>query len=121
MYREKTYAASNGLIVVLVLIVAILGTLALMVNEFQAARHLTGIVATLALIVECFLLGGLFIVHPNEAKALVLFGTYKGTDRNTGLRWGGRCRRYSNKPALACPIHLVMRRGSKRALRRFVT
>lgn len=102
MYREKPYAASNGLIVVLVLIVAILGTLALMVNEFQAERHLTGIAATLAVIVECFLLGGLFIVHPNEAKALVLFGTYKGTVKKDGF-W------FANPFLTKTPISLRVR------------
>ena len=102
MYREKTYAASNGLIVVLVLIVAILGTLALMVNEFQAERHYTGILVTLGLVVECFLLGGLFIVHPNEAKALVLFGTYKGTVKKDGF-W------FANPFLTKTPISLRIR------------
>ena len=36
----------------------------------------------------CFVgLFGLFTVSPNEAKVLQLFGTYKGTVREPGLRW----------------------------------
>lgn len=34
-----------------------------------------------------FLLFGLYIVQPNEAIILSLFGDYRGTDRNPGLRW----------------------------------
>ena len=40
----------------------------------------------------CLILGllaiiGLFIVNPNEAIALLLFGSYKGTCRDNGFRW----------------------------------
>ena len=30
---------------------------------------------------------GFYLINPNEAAAIQLFGTYKGTDRETGLRW----------------------------------
>ncbi len=33
----------------------------------------------------CF--AGLFMVHPNQARVLTLFGTYVGSARETGLRW----------------------------------
>ena len=33
------------------------------------------------------LLRGLFVVEPNQAKVLVLFGSYVGTVRTSGLRW----------------------------------
>lgn len=39
------------------------------------------------LFVGVFLLFGLYIVQPNEAIILSLFGDYRGTDRNPGLRW----------------------------------
>ncbi len=85
MYREKTYPASNGLVALLVLIVLTLGALAVMVNEFQADRHVNGLVATVALVIISIAFGGLFIVNPNEAKALVLFGSYKGTVKTDGF------------------------------------
>jgi len=34
-----------------------------------------------------FLLSGLYMLQPNEAALLSLFGQYKGTDRSEGLRW----------------------------------
>ena len=34
-----------------------------------------------------FVLSGLYMLQPNEAAILLLFGAYKGTDRTEGLRW----------------------------------
>jgi regulator of protease activity HflC (stomatin/prohibitin superfamily) len=38
-------------------------------------------------VLALILLGGLFIINPNEAAALLLFGAYKGTTRENGLRY----------------------------------
>lgn len=54
---------------------------------FQADRPLLGLLHGAGVMVSFVMLGGLFIVHPNEAKALVLFGTYKGSVRQDGFWW----------------------------------
>jgi regulator of protease activity HflC (stomatin/prohibitin superfamily) len=33
------------------------------------------------------ILSGFYMINPNEAAAIQLFGAYKGTDRSEGLRW----------------------------------
>src|SRR3546814_8540149 len=33
------------------------------------------------------ILGGFYLINPNEAAAIQLFGSYKSTDRTPGLRW----------------------------------
>jgi regulator of protease activity HflC (stomatin/prohibitin superfamily) len=33
------------------------------------------------------ILPGFYMLQPNQAAAVTLFGSYKGTDRSTGLRW----------------------------------
>ena len=38
-------------------------------------------------VLALILLGGLFVINPNEAAALLLFGAYKGTTRENGLRY----------------------------------
>ena len=43
----------------------------------------TGLSA-LALVV---LASGFYMIQPNQAAAITLFGSYRGSDRNTGLRW----------------------------------
>lgn len=34
-----------------------------------------------------FVLCGFYLLQPNQAAAILLFGDYRGTDRTTGLRW----------------------------------
>ncbi|MBX3595702.1 SPFH domain-containing protein [Sphingomonas sp.] len=34
-----------------------------------------------------FIAPGFYLLQPNQAAAILLFGDYKGTDRTTGLRW----------------------------------
>jgi regulator of protease activity HflC (stomatin/prohibitin superfamily) len=41
----------------------------------------------LLILIEIFLMVGVFIVNPNEAKVLQFFGDYVGTAKNPGLRW----------------------------------
>ena len=36
---------------------------------------------------SCSSLCGFYLLQPNQAAAILLFGDYKGTDRTTGLRW----------------------------------
>jgi regulator of protease activity HflC (stomatin/prohibitin superfamily) len=38
-------------------------------------------------IAGAFVLAGMYMLQPNEAAILLLFGAYKGTDRTEGLRW----------------------------------
>ncbi|MFZ6719124.1 SPFH domain-containing protein [Undibacterium sp. Ji49W] len=47
-----------------------------------------GVLLRLAVVVVgIFILTGLYMLQPNEAALLSLFGQYKGTDRSEGLRW----------------------------------
>ena len=39
------------------------------------------------LVIAIFLFCGLFIVNPNEAKVMLLFGSYKGTIKKNGFFW----------------------------------
>jgi regulator of protease activity HflC (stomatin/prohibitin superfamily) len=34
-----------------------------------------------------FIAAGFYMIQPNQAAAITLFGSYRGTDRNHGLRW----------------------------------
>ena len=85
MYREKQYPASSGLVVLLSLLtVAIIAFLSIVRNA-QADRPGIVFLSVLVLVVSLFCLGGLFIVNPNEAKVLVLFGKYVGTVKQDGF------------------------------------
>lgn len=57
---------------------------------FQAVKQVSpiGIFLTIfAAIVILFCFAGFFMVHPNQARVLQLFGKYVGSVRETGLRW----------------------------------
>jgi SPFH domain / Band 7 family len=41
----------------------------------------------LSLVALLILASGFYMIQPNQAAAITLFGSYRGTDRNTGLRW----------------------------------
>lgn len=40
-----------------------------------------------AALLFAFVSAGFYFLQPNQAAAILLFGSYKGTDRTTGLRW----------------------------------
>lgn len=44
-------------------------------------------VLVVSAILGTIILSGFYMINPNEAAAIQLFGSYKGTDRNEGLRW----------------------------------
>jgi len=85
VYRESQYPAAPGLLVLLVLIVALLGAIALFITAIRSDSGSMAAAAVTLMVVSTFYLAGLFVVHPNEAKALVLFGKYKGSVKRDGL------------------------------------
>ena len=88
--REVPAATQSGYVMLLVS----LGLAALAVWLFLGAiapdPEVDGtlmIAAGAAGLVSLLILTGFYMINPNEAAAIQLFGAYKGTDRNEGLRW----------------------------------
>ncbi|MDQ7005961.1 MAG: SPFH domain-containing protein [Acidobacteriota bacterium] len=80
----------NGLPGVPVLVLGIIALTAAVLGMLRMIliQAVPGIIAGGVLIVlVVFLLAGLFMVAPNEGKVLQLFGDYRGTAREPGLRW----------------------------------
>jgi len=55
--------------------------------QVKAAGPTALLFAVPLLLVGLLVLAGLYMLQPNEAAILLLFGAYKGTDRTEGLRW----------------------------------
>jgi regulator of protease activity HflC (stomatin/prohibitin superfamily) len=87
VYREQPYSAANGFAALFIFLGVLAATIWGLVEFIPAGRPLPIIGMVVIQIVTAVLLGGLFIVHPNDARALVLFGTYKGTVRKDGFWW----------------------------------
>jgi len=85
--REIERRALNGVVSVLVLLaVSGLSTWQLVVAA-RASATLMIIAWAIVLVVTMVLLGGLFMVQPNQGNALLLFGDYVGTVKSAGLWW----------------------------------
>jgi uncharacterized membrane protein (DUF485 family) len=85
--RERGAATVNG-IVMLVVVVAALAVVAWGVAmAIQGNRGTGGGVVIAGSLVLLFVLCGFYMLQPNQAAAITLFGSYKGTDRTPGLRW----------------------------------
>lgn len=80
LVTERPARAGNGYLMAAVgLALAGLGLLALTrgLPVYAVAMGLAGL----------FVLSGLYMLNPNQAAALTLFGAYIGSDRGAGLRW----------------------------------
>ncbi len=87
MIRETTSKPTNGVIALLLLLVLGIGAAAALVRSINHEQPL-GIGLSLCLgFVVLIGLTGLFAIQPNTAKALTLFGQYKGSVRQEGLWW----------------------------------
>ena len=87
MIREKVRKVSSGYLMLVLLAVAQIG-FAYAIFRAAVAVSIGGIIgAALASIVVAICWAGLFMVHPNEAKVLQLFGKYVGTAHGPGLKW----------------------------------
>jgi regulator of protease activity HflC (stomatin/prohibitin superfamily) len=87
MLREVEKRAVSGLVMLLVLPLMLLAVGWGAVNAFVREEVVLGVALTSLWVVVAILHGGWFIVNPNEGKVLQLFGDYRGTARQPGLRW----------------------------------
>lgn len=87
MIREVKRTVASGYLMLVVLTAAQLG-LGYAIYRAGVAENIPGLImAVLASVIVLVCWAGLFMVHPNEAKVLQLFGKYVGTCRDPGLRW----------------------------------
>ena len=82
--EERPAATSSGFVYITIGLLGLLVAGALFVTRPMGP--------TLAIVVAAFLLAlwcllGLYMLQPNQAALLLLFGKYRGTDRSGGLRW----------------------------------
>jgi regulator of protease activity HflC (stomatin/prohibitin superfamily) len=69
------------------LLLAVLASVIYALLTGERASALRIVTLSIALLVDIFLLAGLFIVNPNEGRVLQFFGDYVGTTKKAGLRW----------------------------------
>jgi regulator of protease activity HflC (stomatin/prohibitin superfamily) len=85
---EREALTTSGYVMLIVLLLAILADVYGIQRLGGAAPDMLalGIVAV-ATLVFILVMPGFYMLQPNQAVAITLFGDYRGTDRVTGLRW----------------------------------
>jgi len=86
--REHPAPTASGYVMLLILLAAVIvqifGIIQLANDHPSALAIATVIIGPLAILL---IAPGFYMLQPNQAAAITLFGSYKGSDRVTGLRW----------------------------------
>jgi regulator of protease activity HflC (stomatin/prohibitin superfamily) len=105
---ENTVRVQNGWIMLVLLIAILIGDIALFVYSISEGTAVEGqpylwlmLPSIAGVVLLIILLTGFFILQPNEARVLVLFGKYRGTVRTSGFHWGNPF--YSNGQQISGP------------------
>ncbi|MGF7156291.1 SPFH domain-containing protein [Novosphingobium gossypii] len=90
--RESTASTQSGYLMLVVSLVLFLAVAFWVVTLASGDPGPGTVLAFLAFIVpaialQVLILSGFYMIQPNQAAAITLFGSYKGTDRTAGLRW----------------------------------
>ena len=85
--RERPARTQSGYAMLLILLATLamigMGIFELTQRQFGIGVPLVAVGGFAFLFVSC----GFYLLQPNQAAAILLFGEYKGTDRTHGLRW----------------------------------
>jgi len=87
MIRENVRKVPSGYLMLLVIFIAQVAMIYWFVRSvqgFSTSGIISSAIGTALVFVLWF---GFFMVHPNQARVLQLFGAYVGTARESGLRW----------------------------------
>ncbi len=88
MLKERSVGTLNGIMMLSVFALTLVATALIFANSIHVgAKPLAVITLVISLIFHLIFAIGFFMVQPNQAVALTLFGKYKGSTKTSGLRW----------------------------------
>jgi regulator of protease activity HflC (stomatin/prohibitin superfamily) len=87
MLKENEYRATSGQPTLLILFVVLVIAAAGIASGVRQQNPVMAGAAAVVVVLTFFCFGGFFTVNPGEAKALQLFGEYKGSVRQQGFWW----------------------------------
>jgi len=83
--RETVAQTSSGYLMLLVLL--IIAAIGLFLALSGSGSPTSFIIILLCAALFILIVKGFYMLQPNQAAVITLFGSYAGTDRQTGLRW----------------------------------
>jgi regulator of protease activity HflC (stomatin/prohibitin superfamily) len=86
LIQEHRLQSKNGYLMLVFGVILHLVGIALLVSA-ESHTILSVLVKLMLNVIGAMIFAGLYMLQPNEAVLLSLFGEYKGTDRSEGLRW----------------------------------
>jgi regulator of protease activity HflC (stomatin/prohibitin superfamily) len=85
---ERPASTYSGYLMLILLLLAILADAYAIATLPQGPGGVLNVVTLIAAtLVFILVIPGFYMLQPNQAAAITLFGSYSGTDRTTGLRW----------------------------------
>lgn len=90
--QETTAWSISGYLMLIAMLVLVVFTAARIVGFASGDPEAEDVISfvlfiLLGPIAVVLIAGGFYMIQPNQAAAITLFGSYRGTDRNHGLRW----------------------------------
>ena len=85
--KEMVRTTVPGAPMVLLIVAGVAAAVWLFVGGVRSDEALRGIAGVVLFVAMIFGLAGCFVVQPNRAVVLVLFGTYKGSVKKNGFWW----------------------------------
>jgi regulator of protease activity HflC (stomatin/prohibitin superfamily) len=87
MLREREIQGVSGWLMLFLLVALVILSVVTFGNTVDTKDYLFAIVSVVVLLVAAACLFGLTVINPNQAKVVQLFGMYKGSLKQQGLRW----------------------------------
>jgi hypothetical protein len=87
MIRERERHTTSGLLMLAVFLIILAVAIAGIVRAARADDPAVAVLGAVVVVLCLLGLAGLFTVAPNEGLVLQLFGAYRGTAKQEGLRW----------------------------------
>ena len=87
MIREREIKPLSGVFMLLTLSILMVVLVVLFLWAMRNGQPLLAVALSVAWSFDLLCMAGLFVVNPNEAKVVQLFGRYVGTVREPGFKW----------------------------------
>jgi regulator of protease activity HflC (stomatin/prohibitin superfamily) len=84
---ERPAATMSGYAMLVLLVAAILADIYGISRIRDIENAVPFVLVIVATLVFILVMPGFYMLQPNQAAAITMFGEYRGTDRTTGLRW----------------------------------
>jgi regulator of protease activity HflC (stomatin/prohibitin superfamily) len=91
--REHLASTRSGYVMLVVFLVLLVAIVAAVVSLASSSDPAPGTILAFlcfllpAILLQVLIASGFYMIQPNQAAAVTLFGSYRGTDRTAGLRW----------------------------------